>query len=143
MLTKIKERMESGFTLVEVLIVVVILGTLAAITIPTYLKYVERGYSSDAKVTIQAILEASEIYYQESHKIASDVEVLTEEGLLGLKRSILTKWDFTLALSEDPREGLIGTITATSLPDMQAGEGKILTYFLERGKYKGYGQKEK
>ena len=57
MLNNLKKRLQEGFTLVEILIVVVIIGILAAIAIPTYFKYVERGYASDAKVQMKNILE--------------------------------------------------------------------------------------
>ena len=53
----IKKKITEGFTLVEILIVVVIIGILASVAIPTYMKYVERGYASDAKVQIKNILE--------------------------------------------------------------------------------------
>ena len=46
---KKNNRMLKGFTLVEILIVVVIIGILATVAIPTYFKYVERGYASDAE----------------------------------------------------------------------------------------------
>ena len=38
----------------------------AAIAIPTYFKYVERGYASDAKVQMKNILENSKLYYSEN-----------------------------------------------------------------------------
>ena len=52
-----KKRIEEGFTLVEILIVVVIVGILAAIAIPTYFSYVERAYASDAQTQIKTLLE--------------------------------------------------------------------------------------
>ena len=52
---------QAGFTLVEILIVVVIIGILATIAVPTYMRYVERGYASDAKVQMKNILENAEI----------------------------------------------------------------------------------
>ena len=42
-----------GFTLVEILIVVVIVGILAAIAIPTYYNYVKKGYATEAKTQIK------------------------------------------------------------------------------------------
>ena len=55
MINNLKKRLQEGFTLVEILIVVVIIGILAAIAIPTYFDYVERGYASDAKVQMKNI----------------------------------------------------------------------------------------
>jgi len=132
--------MLEGFTLVEILIVVVIIGILATVAIPTYFKYVERGYASDAKVQIKNILQNAELYRQESGNWPTDVETMIAEGYIELKRSILNKWEFTIQL-EDNEAGTSGQISATSLPGMQGGEGHQIIYLVDEGEYVGYGQK--
>ena len=137
---KKNNRMLEGFTLVEILIVVVIIGILATVAIPTYFKYVERGYASDAKVQIKNILQNAELYRQETGQWPTDVETMIAEGYIELKRSILNKWEFTVQL-EDNEMGTSGQISATSLPAMHGGEGHQVVYLVDEGEYVGYGQK--
>jgi len=137
---KKNNRMLEGFTLVEILIVVVIIGILATVAIPTYFKYVERGYASDAKVQIKNILQNAELYRQETGQWPTDVETMIAEGYIELKRSILNKWEFTVQL-EDNEMGTSGQISATSLPAMHGGEGHQVIFLVDEGEYVGYGQK--
>ena len=137
---KKSNRILEGFTLVEILIVVVIIGILATVAIPTYFKYVERGYASDAKVQIKNILQNAELYRQETGQWPTDVETMIAEGYIELKRSILNKWEFTVQL-EDNEMGTSGQISATSLPAMHGGEGHQIIFLVDEGEYVGYGQK--
>ena len=137
---KKNNRMLEGFTLVEILIVVVIIGILATVAIPTYFKYVERGYASDAKVQIKNILQNAELYRQETGQWPTDVETMMAEGFIELKRSILNKWEFTVQL-EDNEMGTSGQISATSLPAMHGGEGHQVVFLVDEGEFVGYGQK--
>jgi prepilin-type N-terminal cleavage/methylation domain-containing protein len=132
--------MLEGFTLVEILIVVVIIGILATVAIPTYFKYVERGYASDAKVQIKNILQNAELYRQETGQWPTDVQTMIAEGYIELKQSILNKWEFTIQL-EDNEMGTTGQISSTSLPGMQGGEGHQIIFLVDEGEYVGYGQK--
>ena len=138
---KKNNRILEGFTLVEILIVVVIIGILATVAIPTYFKYVERGYASDAKVQIKNILQNAELYRQETGQWPTDVETMMAEGYIELKRSILNKWEFTVQLEDNNLGGSSGQISATSLPAMRGGEGHQIIFLIDEGEYVGYGQK--
>jgi type IV pilus assembly protein PilE len=47
-----KQRIESGFTLIEGMVVVAVLGILAAIGVPNYSRYVTRGNLAEASNTL-------------------------------------------------------------------------------------------
>ena len=142
MLDNLKKRFQEGFTLVEILIVVVIIGILAAIAIPTYFKYVERGYASDAKVQMKNILENSKLYYSENDEFPEDVKLMNEEGYANVPESTLRKWQFTIELTYESSQGITGNISAESLDEMKGGAGKILMYDVQQGKFLGYGTNE-
>ena len=63
-MTKQKAVNKSGFTLMELLIVVVIIGLLSAIALPMYKKAVERSRASDALTTMQAVAKSEHDWYQ-------------------------------------------------------------------------------
>ena len=54
--------MRKGFTLLELLIVVIIIGILATFAIPQYLKAVERAKGSKARHNMSLISEAEKMY---------------------------------------------------------------------------------
>jgi len=56
-----------GFTIIEVLVVVAILGILAAIAVPQYTKYVTNARRADGKSALVAAAQAMERYYTNNY----------------------------------------------------------------------------
>jgi type IV pilus assembly protein PilA len=54
-----------GFTLIELMIVVAIIGILAAIAIPNFLKFQAKAKQSEAKTNLAAIFTAQTSYFSE------------------------------------------------------------------------------
>ena len=63
---KIFHKDRQGFTLVELMIVVAIIGILAAIAIPNFLKYQAKAKQSEAKVNLKSVYTAELSYLAES-----------------------------------------------------------------------------
>lgn len=82
-------RNENGFTLLEVLIVMVILAMLAALVGPPVLKRLAQSRTQDAKTQISLLEGALEMYKLDTRKFPT-----TEQGLKALreKPSDVARW---------------------------------------------------
>lgn len=63
LLTPFFQRKALGFTLIELMIALAVLGVLAAVAIPSYLGYIRRGYVNEAVTGISNIKAAEEQYF--------------------------------------------------------------------------------
>ena len=61
---KIKQGAK-GFTLIELMIVVAIIGILAAVAIPAFMKYIRRSKTSEATMNIRKLFDSSVSYFNE------------------------------------------------------------------------------
>lgn len=57
------QNTQAGFTLIEVLVVILILAILAAIALPQYQKAVAKSYAIEATTLLKSIYQAADVFY--------------------------------------------------------------------------------
>ena len=68
----------SGFTLVELMIVVAIIGILAAIAIPAFLKYIRDAKTSEAEENLKAIGDGASTFFQKEQKSSDGLSAISK-----------------------------------------------------------------
>ena len=66
MLKIFRKEGQKGFTLIELMIVIAIIGILAAIAIPQFVSYRQKGYNTDAKGELKSFYTACQAYYADN-----------------------------------------------------------------------------
>jgi len=72
---------KKGFTLVELLVVVLIIGILSAVALPQYTRTVERARTTEALITLKALTDAANRYYMANNNSYAGINI----GLLDVE----------------------------------------------------------
>jgi type IV pilus assembly protein PilA len=69
-------KLKRGFTLIELMIVVAIIGLLAALAIPNFIKFQARAKKSEAKSNLKSCFTAEKSYYGDKQKYVDEMDVV-------------------------------------------------------------------
>ena len=117
-------RRNSGFTLIELMIVVAIVGILSAVAYPSYTEYIRRGNRSEATAALLEAQQFMERYYAASNRYstAADGNPALPTRLQTLPAGGPARYTLSVAATVNSY-----TLTATPLGSMLADNCGSLT----------------
>ncbi len=106
MKTDIKTSLSRGFTLIELMIVVAIIGILAAIAIPNFAKFQARAKMAEAKANLKGIYTA-----KQSHFAEADSFQCPNGGFCDWSTSAKTRYSYAAGTGDNQRTKLAAVAT--------------------------------
>ncbi len=114
------KKQRKGFTLVELVIVIAILGILAAYAVPKYQGLVEEARSAEARAQLGTVRSALGIYYAKNHGVYPDTisADLFAEGRIPTVEVTTSGGTVTSSYTVTPASLQDGTIDSTEITDV-------------------------
>ncbi len=117
-------RSQKGFTLIELMIVVAIIGILAAIAIPNFLSYQAKARQSEAKTNLGGVYVSETAFYGEQGEFGNFTQIGYTLGSVSNAACAVCRYTYRIGGSASGTAvGLAATattITGTTTPNTEA-----------------------
>jgi type IV pilus assembly protein PilA len=121
-----RKQSEKGFTLVELLVVIIIIGILAAIALPNFLSQGAKAKQTEAKQNVGLVNRVQTAYRSENQQFASVFDVLATGSLVGsAQTSSTTNYSYSLAGTNDSAS-IIATAKDPALKTYSGGNNRYV-----------------
>ena len=105
----IEQYREKGFTLIELMIVVAIIGILASIAIPQFSAYRAKAFNAAANSDLRNAMTAEEAYYSEAQEYFGITMNGGANGSKSATKGIAVSKNVTLVMATDSTYGYVGS----------------------------------
>lgn len=112
-------RAQKGFTLIEIMIVVVVIAILAAIALPNYSEHVRRGHRAEGQSFLADAAARQERYYAQNHQYTTSIPNLYG-GTATSRTSPNDK--YSLKIEQDDDDGGYTLTAEPTFTDTNCGE---------------------
>ena len=70
---------ERGFTLLELMMVVAIIGILASVAIPSFMRYIAKSKTTEARQQLEKMYNGARIYFMDTHQLPGVMQPLVAQ----------------------------------------------------------------
>lgn len=94
MMQKIRRQLqnEKGFTLMELMVVIAVIGILAAMVLPKFATATASSQEAKAKADVRTVIGALEIYYADNGRYPATTAAAAKTALVSGAKQYLKKW---------------------------------------------------